>query len=268
MDQIRNHKPKPTASPRGGVGRKVEAKSRPEGHERHRSRGGLDETAKHVEVRVIKGPQRRCGGCARKVAVLIRGDLSECRPRRKVARPRPPGAAGHPAGVSRGRRRRSAPSQRQYLLTPTVAQRLPNQTQRCYLCGCRPKSDGAPSGELLSLKLKDLIVLDEVSGVKQDYVKIVLDEGKLFLKIELGEECSIGEFVNIEAKSAGEGLWLKDAAGNASFLEEKVDHSFQEALNGLIALGSSVCNRYHDSTEPRRLTSRLEMGRNSGVIQD
>lgn len=40
---------------------------------------------------VIKGPQRRCGGCARKVAVLIRGDLSGCRPRRS-SRPTP--AAG------------------------------------------------------------------------------------------------------------------------------------------------------------------------------
>jgi hypothetical protein len=99
----RNHKPKPTASSRGGVGRKVEAKSRPEEHEPHRRRGGPDETAKHVEVRVIKGPQRRCGGCARKVAALIRGGLPGCRPRRMSPDPGRRKAAGHPAGVSRGR---------------------------------------------------------------------------------------------------------------------------------------------------------------------
>jgi hypothetical protein len=51
-----------------------------------------------------KGPLRRCGGCARKVAGLIRGGLSGCRPREAVP---PDGgcreAAAHPAGVSRGR---------------------------------------------------------------------------------------------------------------------------------------------------------------------
>jgi hypothetical protein len=37
---------------------------------------------------VIKRLSRRCGGCARKVAVLIRGDLPGCRPRRS-SRPTP-----------------------------------------------------------------------------------------------------------------------------------------------------------------------------------
>ena len=52
----------------------------------------------------IKGPQRRRGGCARKVAGLIRGGLSGCRPR-DVDPPDGGGreAAAHPAGVSRGR---------------------------------------------------------------------------------------------------------------------------------------------------------------------
>src|ERR1044072_9830908 len=80
----RNHKPKPTASSRGGVGRKVEAKSRPEEHEPHRRRGGPDETAKHVEVRVIKGPQRRCGGGAGKGGALFRGGPPGGWARRKV----------------------------------------------------------------------------------------------------------------------------------------------------------------------------------------
>ena len=57
-------------------------------------------TAKPV---VIKGPSRRCGGCAGKVAVLIRGDLPGCRPRRKSPDRGRRKAAGHPAGVSRGR---------------------------------------------------------------------------------------------------------------------------------------------------------------------
>ena len=52
----------------------------------------------------IKGPSRRRGGCARRVAGLIRGDLPGCRPR-EVDPPDSDGreAAGHPAGVSRGR---------------------------------------------------------------------------------------------------------------------------------------------------------------------
>lgn len=123
----RNHKPKPTASPRGGVGRKVEAKSRPEEHEPHRRRGGPDETAKHVEVRVIKGPQRRCGGCARKVAALIRGGLSERRPRHMSPDPGRREAAGHPAGVSRGRSsggivRREGPNAKPRQSAPVLAE--------------------------------------------------------------------------------------------------------------------------------------------------
>jgi hypothetical protein len=47
----RNHKSKPTASPRDGVGRKVEAKSRPEEHEPHRRRDDLGEAAKHAKAR-------------------------------------------------------------------------------------------------------------------------------------------------------------------------------------------------------------------------
>src|SRR5919108_1297838 len=53
---------------------------------------------------VIKGPQRRRGGCARKVGVLIRGGLPGCRPRE--VDPPDTGAregVGQPAGVSRGR---------------------------------------------------------------------------------------------------------------------------------------------------------------------
>lgn len=99
----RNHKPKPTASPRGGVGRKVEANPWPEEHEPRRRRGGPGESALYDEARVIKGPQRRRGGRVGKVGALIRGDLPGCRPRRKSPDPGRREAAGHPAGVSRGR---------------------------------------------------------------------------------------------------------------------------------------------------------------------
>jgi hypothetical protein len=123
----RNHKPKATASPRGGVGRKPEANPWPEGHEPRRRRGGPGETATHVEARVIKGPQRRRGGRAGKVGALIRGDLPGCRPRRKSPDPGRREAAGHPAGVSRGRSsggivRREGPNAKPRQSAPVLAE--------------------------------------------------------------------------------------------------------------------------------------------------
>ena len=108
---------------------------------------------------------------------------------------------------------------------------------------CVPKGGGAPATQILTLKGKGLIVLDKLaSGEVDDFVKITPESGKLFSKIELGEECAIGEFVNVEAKAAGEGLWIKDEGAtskesNESFLTEKPEHLIVEALQGLIALG-------------------------------
>ena len=99
----RNHKPKATASPRGGVGRKPKANSWPEEHEPRRRRGDPGESAHRDEARVIKGLQRRRGGRAGKVGALIRGDLPGRRPRRKSPDTVRREAVGHPAGVSRGR---------------------------------------------------------------------------------------------------------------------------------------------------------------------
>jgi hypothetical protein len=47
----------------------------------NRMGGGAVRASQHALAKpvVIKGPSRRCGGCARKVAVLIRGDLHGCR---------------------------------------------------------------------------------------------------------------------------------------------------------------------------------------------
>ena len=73
---------------------------------------------------------------------------------------------------------------------------------------CKPKSGGAPSGSILTEKFKGLIVLDKLVAVTlTTYVKITPEDdkgktSKLFLKMELGEECAIGEFVNVEAKSS------------------------------------------------------------------
>jgi hypothetical protein len=75
----------------------------------------------------------------------------------------------------------------------------------------------------------------------------VPDEGSTFAKIEMGEFCAIGTLVKVEAKSAGEGLWLKDCGkvnektgeceeSNNGFLEEKPEHLITESLHGLIAL--------------------------------
>jgi hypothetical protein len=111
---------------------------------------------------------------------------------------------------------------------------------------CQAHSPGKAAGEILSEKGKGLIVLDVVNTVTQDYVKIIPEKvnakgetetSKLFAKIEMGEECAIGTLVNVEAKSLGEGLWIEDCLGSASFLEEKVEHLIKESLKGLIALG-------------------------------
>jgi hypothetical protein len=106
--------------------------------------------------------------------------------------------------------------------------------------GCQTHSTGKPKGEILTEKAKGLIVLDKLeSGEVDDFIKIVPDEGLVFAKVEMGEECSIGETIKMEAKAAGEGLWLKDGGPepNKSFLEEKVEHLIEGSLTGLIALG-------------------------------
>jgi hypothetical protein len=107
---------------------------------------------------------------------------------------------------------------------------------------CKPKGGGAPVGEVLTEKGKGLIVLDVVGGVTEEYVKITPDSGTLFSTLQLGAECSIGETVKVEAKAAGEGLWIKDAATETKtskelFLTESTTHLIVEALQGLIALG-------------------------------
>jgi len=110
--------------------------------------------------------------------------------------------------------------------------------------GCEAHSEGQPVGTILTLKAKGLITLDEVSGVKQHYTKIIPDDevNLRFAIIEMGEECSIGTKVEVKAKSKGEGLWIKDCKGNGSsttagFLHEEPTHLIEEALNGLVALG-------------------------------
>lgn len=123
----RNHKPKATAPSRGGVGRKSEANPWPEEHEPRRRRGDPGEPACLGEARVIKGSQRRRGGRAGKVGALIRGDLPGCRPRHKSPDPSRREAAGHPAGVSRGRSsggivRREGPNAKPRQSAPVLAE--------------------------------------------------------------------------------------------------------------------------------------------------
>jgi hypothetical protein len=116
---------------------------------------------------------------------------------------------------------------------------------------CKPSGGGtaAGSGQILTEKFKGLILLDEVSaGVKEEYIKFIPENSKgettkLFSKIELGPECAIGEFVNLEAKTLGEGLWLKDCpvggTSNQRALEYSAEHLMEQALPGttLLALG-------------------------------
>ncbi len=120
--------------------------------------------------------------------------------------------------------------------------------------GCEAHSTGKPVGTIESLKIKGLITLDVVSGKTEDYVKVVPDEGTTLAVIEMGEECAIGTKVEVKAKSAGEGLWLKDSGGNTGFTTEAATHTIQEALNGLLALG-----------QPAAIEGSAVVGSSSGV---
>ena len=103
--------------------------------------------------------------------------------------------------------------------------------------GCLAHSTGKAIGTIETLKAKGLITLDVASGKTEDYVKITPDEGTTFVIFEMGEECGIGEKVEVKVKAAGEGLWLKDCKGNTGFTTEAATHLGEESLHGLIALG-------------------------------
>ncbi len=105
---------------------------------------------------------------------------------------------------------------------------------------CAPHSAGQPVGTIETLKAKGLITLDVVSGKAEDYVKVVPIEGTTFVIGELGEECAIGEKIEVKVKSAGEGLWIKDCKGNTGFTTEATTHLTEESLHTLIALGQPV----------------------------
>jgi len=114
---------------------------------------------------------------------------------------------------------------------------------------CKPSGGGtgAASGEILTEKGKGLITLDKLpNGELDEYVRIIPENSKgettkLFSKIELGPECSIGESVPVEAETLGDGLWIKDCGPepNKSALEYKVIHLIEQALREttLLALG-------------------------------
>jgi len=111
---------------------------------------------------------------------------------------------------------------------------------------CKPKGGGAALGEILTEKLKGLILLDKLASGEVDDLVLFTPEDKegkaqkLFVTLELGEECSIGTLVKVETKGLGEdeGFWIKDCLGNSSFLEEKVEHLLEEGLKDtILALG-------------------------------
>jgi hypothetical protein len=118
-------------------------------------------------------------------------------------------------------------------------------------CTAHSPTKGEKSGEILSERGTGLIVLDKVSLPEKegkvevhtyDLVKLTPENAKsettkLFGVIELGEECSIGESVNVESTTLGEGLWIKDINGNTGFLNEATTHLIVEGLNKLVALG-------------------------------
>jgi hypothetical protein len=151
--------------------------------------------------------------------------------------------------------------------------------------GCKPSGGGteAKSGEILSEKGKGLITLDEVKLTvegkevidKEDYIRIIPEKenakketetSKLFSKIELGPECAIGESVNVEAKTLGDGLWIKDCpvgkqTSKERALEYNAAHLIEQALGGeastLLALGQPATI---DGSALARLTDEAHLG--------
>lgn len=121
---------------------------------------------------------------------------------------------------------------------------------------CKPHSPGMPAGEILSEKFTGLIILDkeeELKIIKEGKEEVIFDRisnlvkitpensagetSKLYLQIELGEECAIGSLVKVETTKLGEGLWLKDIGGNTGFSTEAVTHLVVEGLSTMLALG-------------------------------
>lgn len=106
---------------------------------------------------------------------------------------------------------------------------------------CKPHSSGKPDGEILTAAGKGLLLLDKLaSGALTDLTIIKPDVGKVFVIIEMGELCAIGEKVNVETATEADGLWLKDIGGNTGALESKAVHLIVEAdspLHKLLALG-------------------------------
>jgi hypothetical protein len=99
---------------------------------------------------------------------------------------------------------------------------------------CKPKAGGAPSGEILPERFTGIAsVSSETLRLRITPENAKGETSKLFLKIELGVECSIGEIVNVEANSLGGGLLLE---ANALKEEEKVEQLVVE-VESLIALG-------------------------------
>ncbi len=104
---------------------------------------------------------------------------------------------------------------------------------------CPVHSPGKPTGEVLSEKIQAEIAL--VGTVEHsDLIKFVPVTGQVYLILELGSKCAIGESVKVESIKAGEGFWLADAKGNTSFLMEAVTHLVREGLETMKALGVPV----------------------------
>ncbi len=117
---------------------------------------------------------------------------------------------------------------------------------------CEIRSAGQPNGTVISEKIEGAIDLDreklEEGGKVIEIhhfhlVKFFPTSGILYLIIELGAKCSIGEQVGVTvtaSKEAGVGFWLKDTGGNSGFLAEASTHLVVESLKALLALGQKA----------------------------
>jgi len=101
---------------------------------------------------------------------------------------------------------------------------------------CEPVS-GGKKGVVVTKPGHALIRLDILKGppeVKHDVIEVLPDEGEIFATIEMGEECSIGEKVNV----IGPRVQYRDCENE--FLVHKVEHLVEILLQELWVISKTA----------------------------
>src|SRR6187399_1161660 len=101
---------------------------------------------------------------------------------------------------------------------------------------CEPVS-GGKKGVVVTKPGHGLVRLDILKGppeVKHDVIEVLPDEGEVFVSIEMGEECSIGEKVNV----IGPRVQYRDCQNE--FLVHKVEHLVEILLQELWVISKTA----------------------------